>query len=150
MTSQLIKELNQLLSDFHIYYQNTRGFHWNIKGNNFFQLHAKFEELYTEALTVIDEIGERILTIGGQPLHTFEDYEKTSNLKAYKNVSVDREIVAALIEQLEAIVKQENIVKEIAVKENDNETEDMMIGLINGQQKTSWMLNAWLGQSMEQ
>ncbi len=150
MTSQLIKELNQLLSDFHIYYQNTRGFHWNIKGNNFFQLHVKFEELYTEALGVIDDIGERILTIGGQPLHTFQDYEKTSNLKAYKNISNDREIVAALIEQLEAVVKQENLVKELAVKEGDNETEDMMIGLINGQQKTIWMLNAWMGQPVAQ
>jgi starvation-inducible DNA-binding protein len=150
MSSQLIKELNQLLSDYHIYYQNTRGFHWNIKGNNFFQLHAKFEELYTEALTVIDEIGERILTIGGRPLHTFDDYKSTSKLKVYKDVSVDKEIVAALIEQLEGLVKQENIVKELAAKAGDSETEDMMIALIDGQQKNVWMLTAWMGQEVEQ
>lgn len=149
-TKSLIEELNQLLSDFHIYYQNTRGFHWNIKGNNFFQLHVKFEELYTEALTVIDEIGERILTIGGHPLHTFEDYLKTSNLKATKNVAKDTEIIASLIHQLELLIKQENIVKELAANAGDNETEDMMIGLINTQQKTTWMLNAWMGQPMEQ
>ncbi|XOV93216.1 MAG: Dps family protein [Bacteroidota bacterium] len=150
MTSQLINELNQLLSDFHIYYQNTRGFHWNIKGNNFFQLHTKFEELYTEALTVIDEVGERILTIGGQPLHTFDDYKATSKFKVYKNVSADKEIVAALISQLEGLVKQENVVKELATKDGDNETEDMMIALINAQQKTIWMLNAWMGQPVAQ
>ena len=73
-SEKLIIELNQLLSDFHIYYQNTRGFHWNIKGKRFFELHVKFEELYTEALTSIDEIAERILTIGGTPLHAFDDY----------------------------------------------------------------------------
>ncbi len=150
MSSQLIKELNQLLSDFHIYYQNTRGFHWNIKGSNFFQLHAKFEELYTEALTTIDEIGERILTIGGRPLHTFDDYKSTSKLKVYKDVSVDREIVAALISLLEGLVAQENTVKELAAKAGDSETEDMMIALINGQQKNIWMLNAWMGQPVEQ
>mgnify|MGYP001181636729 FL=1 len=149
-TKSLITELNQLLSDFHIYYQNTRGFHWNIKGNNFFQLHNKFEELYTESLNVIDEIGERILTIGGQPLHTFSDYIDTSNLKAYKDVTIDKEIISALITQLEQLIAQENIVKELAVESDDSETEDMMIGLINTQQKTKWMLNAWMGQPVEQ
>ena len=149
MDNKLIKELNQLLSDFHIYYQNTRGFHWNIKGTNFFQLHAQFEELYTEALTTIDEVGERILTIGGRPLHTFDDYKATSKLNVYKDVYVDREIVTALIELLGGLVKQENVVKDLAVEAGDNETEDMMIALINGQQKNIWMLTAWMGQEVE-
>jgi starvation-inducible DNA-binding protein len=150
MDTKLITELNQLLSDFHIYYQNTRGFHWNIKGTNFFQLHAQFEELYTEALNTIDEVGERILTIGGRPLHTFDDYKEQSKLKVYKDVYVDREIVAALIELLGGLVKQENVVKDLAVEADDNETEDMMIAPINGHQKNIWMLTAWMGQEVEQ
>ena len=141
----LIQSLNQLLSDFHIYYQNTRGFHWNIKGKRFFELHVKFEELYTEALTTIDEIAERILTIGGQPLHSFDDYLATSNISAVKNVSKDDETVKSLLEQLGHLVAQENKVKELANEAGDNETEDMMIGLINSQQKTMWMFRAWLG-----
>ncbi len=145
-TEKLVKELNQLLSDFHIYYQNTRGFHWNIKGHKFFELHVKFEELYTESLTNIDEIAERILTIGGQPLHTFEDYQNTSKLKVHKNVSQDSECVEAIYAQLGQLVEQENVVKELAVEAGDNETEDMMIGLANGQQKTMWMFRSWLGK----
>jgi len=144
-TNNLINELNQLLSDFHIYYQNTRGFHWNIKGKKFFELHIKFEELYTEALTNIDEIAERILTIGGQPLHSFEDYLKQSRLHVHKNVSNDTACVTAIYEQLGQLVAQENIVKDLAAESGDNETEDMMIGLINIQQKTMWMFNSWLG-----
>lgn len=145
MANNLIQELNHLLGDFHIYYQNTRGFHWNIKGKRFFELHMKFEEFYTEALTTIDEIAERILTIGGHPLHTFEDYQKISDLTVFKDVSEDEECVKGVKEQLIQLIAQENIVKDLASEAGDNETEDMMIGLINTQQKTIWMLNAWLG-----
>ena len=144
MSTELTKELNQLLSDYHIYYQNTRGFHWNIKGKNFFELHAKFEEFYTEALTTIDELAERILTIGGHPLHTFADYQSTSKLVAYKDVSTDVDAVQGIITQVGQLIDQENKVKEIAGDTGDNETEDMMISLINGQQKTLWMLRSWL------
>lgn len=144
MSNSLVNELNHLLSDFHIFYQNVRGFHWNIKGKRFFELHVKFEEYYTEALTNIDEIAERILTIGGRPLHSFESYLQTSHLKVYKDVSVDEACVNAVVEQYKGLIKQENIVKDLAAEAGDNETEDMMIGLINTQQKTIWMLEAWL------
>ena len=143
-SDKLITELNQLLSDFHIYYQNTRGFHWNIKGKRFFELHVKFEELYNEALENIDEIAERILTIKGQPLHSFQSYLDTSNVKAVTNVSNDEQIVSSLLEQLSQLVSQENVVKELAASEDDTETEDMMIALINSQEKTMWMFRSWM------
>ncbi len=142
---KLHAEINQLLSDFHIYYQNTRGFHWNIKGKRFFELHVKFEELYTEALTNIDDLAERLLAIGGAPLHTFDDYLKTSKLKVYKQVSEDTATVKAIVDLLKGIIEQEKVVKELATETGDNETEDMMIGLINAQQKHIWMFSAWLG-----
>ena len=145
MSQVLNKELNQLLSDFHIYYQNTRGYHWNIKGKSFFELHTKFEEFYTDALTTIDELAERVLTIGGSPLHTFEDYMATSNLTVHKDVSKDTDAVNGLIKQIGQLIDQENKVKSLASDAGDNETEDMMVGLINTQQKTLWMLRAWLG-----
>lgn len=146
MKDKLIKELNQLLSDFHIYYQNTRGAHWNIKGPRFFELHVKFEELYTEALTNIDEIAERILTIGGRPLHTLESYLETSNIQSVKDEANDEALVNMIISNLTTLVAQENKVKELAVEADDNETEDMMIGLVNIQEKTQWMFNSWLGK----
>ena len=70
---KVAEELNKLLADYQIFYQNLRGLHWNVTGNAFFMLHEKYEELYNEASEVIDEIAERILMIGGQPLHTFGD-----------------------------------------------------------------------------
>lgn len=146
MNDKLSNELNQLLSDFHVYYQNTRGAHWNIKGPRFFELHAKFEELYTEALTNIDEIAERILTIGGRPDHTLETYLKKSNIQSVQDESNDEALVKMIVSNLTTLVAQENKVKELAVEAGDNETEDMMIGLVNTQEKTQWMFNSWLGK----
>ena len=146
MSKQLIAGLNQLLSDFHIYYQNTRGAHWNIKGPRFFELHVKFEELYTEALTNIDEIAERILTIGGRPHHALETYLEHSNIKSVKDESNDEALVKMIVDNLTTLISQENQVKEMAVEAGDNETEDMMIGLVNVQEKTLWMFNSWLGK----
>ena len=71
---ELASMLNQLLADYQLFYQNLRGFHWNIKGKEFFELHLKFEEFYDDAVIKIDEIAERILTLEGEPLHTFSDY----------------------------------------------------------------------------
>ena len=61
--SAVIEQLNKLLSSYHIFYINVRGYHWNVKGEHFFSLHTKFEELYTELQLQIDEIAERILTL---------------------------------------------------------------------------------------
>ena len=66
----LCVKLNQLLADYQVFYQNLRGLHWNIKGKEFFELHVKFEEYYDDAVTKIDEIAERILTLEGEPFHT--------------------------------------------------------------------------------
>src|SRR5687768_11555166 len=74
-------ELNILLSNFQVYYQNLRGIHWNIRGKRFFDLHVKFEELYNDAQLKIDMIAERVLTLGGIPLHTLEDYVSNNRLE---------------------------------------------------------------------
>lgn len=86
---ELIEKLNDLLANYQVFYQNVRGFHWNIRGQKFFELHVKFEELYNDMHTKIDEIAERILTLGGTPLHTFEDYTSISKVKVLKNASED-------------------------------------------------------------
>ena len=69
--AKMSDKLNDLLSDYHIFYQNVRGFHWNVKGENFFDLHVRFEELYTQLYQNIDELAERIVTIGFVPLHSY-------------------------------------------------------------------------------
>ncbi|ADF52141.1 Ferritin-like DNA-binding protein [Zunongwangia profunda SM-A87] len=86
--SKIIAEkLNELLSNYQQFYMNLRGFHWNIKGKKFFELHLKFEELYNDALLKIDEIAERVLTLSETPVHSFRKYLKISEIKPAENIT---------------------------------------------------------------
>ena len=81
-----IEILNVLLSNYQTYYQNLRGVHWNIKGKRFFELHVKFEELYNAAQEQVDQIAERILTLGGVPFNTLASYVKHATIPVGENV----------------------------------------------------------------
>jgi starvation-inducible DNA-binding protein len=145
ITKKSVDYLNSLLANFQIYYQNLRGLHWNIKGKNFFDLHTKFEEFYTDSQIKIDEIAERILTLQGKPLHTFSDYIAHSNVPVGKDISNDEEAVKLVISSLSELLKMERIILELSDTIGDEGTNAMMSDFISEQEKTIWMLNSWLG-----
>jgi len=136
-------ELNILLSNFQIYYQNLRGVHWNIRGKRFFQLHVKFEELYNDAQEKIDMIAERVLTLGKTPLHTFEDYIKNNRLEVGRDVSRDTEAVHLVMNSLADLLKIERVILDESGRIGDEGTNSMMSDFIKEQEKTIWMLKAW-------
>ncbi len=144
----LAVELNKLLSNFQVYYQNLRGIHWNIKGKRFFDLHVKFEELYTEANINVDEIAERILTLGETPLHTFEDYIKEVKVPIGKNIKQDEKAVQLIVVSLSELLKIERQILEKSGDANDEGTNSMMSDFITEQEKTVWMMKAWLNESI--
>jgi starvation-inducible DNA-binding protein len=141
---ELAEKLNELLANYHIYYQNLRAFHWNIKGVNFFQLHAKFEELYTQALVKIDEIAERILTLGHTPLHTFSDYVRVSAVKEAQNLTGDRETVSVTLDNISTLIQLERNILRLAGESNDEGTLGLISTDLNENEKTHWMLRAFL------
>ncbi|MCB0400223.1 MAG: DNA starvation/stationary phase protection protein [Winogradskyella sp.] len=147
-TKDLAEKLNQLLANFQLYYQNLRGIHWNIKGRTFFDLHAKFEELYTDANLKVDEIAERILTLGATPLHTFEDYTKAAKVPVGKNISKDEKAVELIVNSLTELLKIERRILEASDEANDEGTNSMMSDFITEQEKTVWMMKAWLGETV--
>jgi starvation-inducible DNA-binding protein len=136
--------LNSLLADFHIYYQNLRGLHWNIRGKHFFELHVKFEELYNDALLKIDLVAERILTLGNTPLHSFSDYLKASTVKEKKNVMDAKQAVGLVLDNLKIIVALERSILPEAVKLGDEGTISMLTDFITEQEKTIWMYASWM------
>lgn len=142
-TEVIAAELNILLSNFQVYYQNLRGIHWNIRGKRFFDLHVKFEELYNDAQLKIDMIAERVLTLGGIPLHTFDDYIKNNRLQVGKNISKDTEAVQLIINSLSDLLKIERVILDEAGKISDEGTNSMMSDFIQEQEKTIWMMKAW-------
>lgn len=140
---ELSEKLNHLLSNYQIYYQNLRGFHWNITGQSFFELHAKFEELYTRANAAVDEIAERILTLGNTPLHTYQDYLEETKIKVAKNVKDGRETVKITIDNLSTLISLEREIFSLANETDDEGTATLMSDYIKEQEKTVWMLNAY-------
>lgn len=141
---ELSNDLNQLLANYQIYYQNLRGLHWNIKGKNFFQLHEKFEELYDDSQVKIDMIAERILTLGATPLHTFDDYIELSTVSAGKNISKDVEAVNLVVSSLKELIKVERNILDKSAEADDEGTNAMMSDFISEQEKTVWMFKSWL------
>ncbi len=144
-TANLVTDLNGLLANFQVYYQNLRGLHWNIKGKNFFDLHVKFEEFYTDAQEKVDMIAERILTLDGVPMHTFAEYSKTATVPVGTNISEDIDAVKLVVTSLSELLKNERSILNSSDDANDEGTNSMMSDFIAEQEKTLWMLNAWLG-----
>jgi len=146
ISSDLSDKLNQLLANYQIFYMNARGFHWNIKGEKFFELHAKFEELYNDSLVKIDEIAERILTLGFTPLHNYADYSELSKIKAAKNVSSGREAVQAILNGYAVLLPLERELLEMSGDSNDEGTNALMSDYIREQEKLIWMYSAFLNK----
>lgn len=142
--SALISKLNDLLANYQLFYQNLRGLHWNIKGKEFFELHLKFEELYNDAIIKVDEIAERVLTLEGEPLHTFSDYLQTAEIKEEKSITVGQQGVEIIVKNFSALIEKERVILTLAANADDEGTVSLMSDYISQTEKTLWMLNSYL------
>lgn len=140
----LVEQLNKLLANYEIYYQNLRNFHWNVSGPNFFELHAKFEELYNEANDAIDETAERILTLGERPLSAFSEYIKHSSINEALEVTSPKQMVETVRDNLNTLLKLEREALETASSQGDEGTVALMSDYITSKEKVIWMLSAYL------
>jgi starvation-inducible DNA-binding protein len=141
-------DLNVLLANFQRYYQNLRGIHWNIKGKRFFDLHVKFEELYNDANMKVDMIAERVLTLGGVPFHTYEDYINNSMVPVGKNITKDEEAIQLIVDSLKELLLIERKILNTSDDAQDEGTNSMMSDFITEQEKTVWMMKAWLAEDI--
>lgn len=141
---KLAGKLNELLASYQIFYMNVRGFHWNIRGESFFELHTKFEETYNDLLTKIDEIAERILTLGQQPHHTYSQYLNNSLVKEASNMHEGRECVKSILDSYRDVIKLQREILSAASEIDDEGTSSLMADYITAQEKTSWMLTSYL------
>ncbi|MDF9798557.1 starvation-inducible DNA-binding protein [Catalinimonas alkaloidigena] len=142
---KLVQELNQLLADYQLYYHNLRGFHWNVKGHLFFQLHDKFEDLYREASEAVDVIAERIRALGATPLHTIEEYFQQAQLSSAKNISKGEEAVSIAMKNSQVLLYDLKEVLHLAESFQDEATITVISELITETEKRIWMLKAFLG-----
>lgn len=145
----VVVELNTLLADYHLYYQKLRNFHWNILGRNFFDLHEKFEHLYEDARTKIDEIAERILTLRYHPMSNLSAYLQASSIKESDTNLRDSEMVTEILKSHSILLRQMSKVVKEADSVGDEGTIDLIGAYIRELEKTSWMLDAWNKEATE-
>lgn len=143
-SKELAKRLNELLANYSIFYQNTRGYHWNIKGEKFFELHLKFEELYNDLLLKIDEIAERILTLGHSPNHNYSDYKKLSKISESANVSNGMNAVKDILSSFKIIISIQRDLLKLSAEANDEGTNALMSDYLRTQEKLVWMYSSFL------
>ncbi len=144
-SDKLALSLNDLLASYQVLYMNVRGFHWNIRGNQFFELHLKFEELYTDLQDKVDELAERILTLNAQPLHSFVDYIERSRIQPVKNATDAKSTVSGVLSGLQSLLVQQRETLRQASELGDEGTVAMIGEYIKQQEKRVWMYSAYLG-----
>lgn len=143
--AKLADSLNDLLSNYQIFYMNVRGYHWNIKGDNFFELHVKFEELYDDLLLKIDEIAERVLTLGHSPAHAYSTYIERSEVRERKDVSDGKVAMENIVESFASLIGKQRQLLRLAGEAADEGTVALMSDYISQQEKTVWMYRSYLG-----
>jgi starvation-inducible DNA-binding protein len=143
-SKKLAAKLETLLANYSLFYQNTRGYHWNIKGEKFFELHLKFEELYNDLLLKIDEVAERILTLGYSPDHRYSQYRTEASIKESKQVSDGIKAVRDIVGSLGTIISLQREILSLSADAGDEGTNALMSDYIRAQEKLVWMYSAFL------
>lgn len=140
--NEQIEALTKVLANTYTLYLKTQNFHWNVKGPMFRSLHLLFEEQYTELAMAIDEIAERIRSLGAYAPGSFRDYlEQTSIEEATGELNAE-----AMLESLandQAIVRKViGEVIQIASELKDDVTTDLMVRRADVHEKSEWMLRS--------
>jgi starvation-inducible DNA-binding protein len=143
---KLASKLNDLLANYSVFYQNVRGYHWNIKGEKFFELHLKFEELYNSLVLKIDEVAERILTLEHTPCHRYSDYFKAAAIKETKETSDGKKAVEEILEAFKLLIIKQRELLDISDKAGDEGTNALMSDYIREQEKLVWMYSSFLSK----
>jgi starvation-inducible DNA-binding protein len=144
---QLAEGLQELLAGYQVFYANIRGFHWNIRGEKFFELHVKFEELYNDLIIKIDEIAERILTLGYAPEFRYSQYLILSKIHEAGQTADGTKNVESLIESFSLLIAKQRELLELSAGAGDEGTNSLMSDYIREQEKRVWMYSAFLNRN---
>ena len=137
--------LNKQIANWGLLFVKLHNFHWYVKGSQFFTLHVKFEELYNEAALHIDNLAERLLSIGGQPAATMKAYIELSSLKEAQGTETATKMVEAVIEDFTILTKELKAGMQACEEVQDETTSDMLLAIQTSLEKHRWMLQSFLG-----
>lgn len=143
---KLHSALNIQIANWSVLYTKLHRYHWFVKGPHFFTLHEKFEELYNESASVVDEVAERLLAIGGTPVATMKEYLTIATLEEAKGESNANEMVSSLVDDYKHLKKELQELAELSEQHGNDVINDLAVGLLVKLDTHIWMLSAYLGE----
>jgi len=138
--------LNELLANYSIHYQRLRNFHWNVKGNDFFDLHAEFQKQYDDAQENIDKIAERIRVFDKIPLCTLQEYLDTAVLKETSPPMHAELMIRELLSDYHILLQYLFAAVQVTIKHSDGGTEQMLKHCIAGIEKNHWSFSSFMAK----
>ncbi|MFC4104198.1 Dps family protein [Paenibacillus xanthanilyticus] len=145
MSSQLPQVLNVQIANWSLLFTKLHNYHWYVKGPQFFTLHLKFEELYTEAALHVDNLAERLLALGGSPVATLREILELATVRDAEGGESATDMVSAIKGDFGRIVDELKEGMRIADEEGDETTGDMLLAIHSSLEKHVWMLKSFLG-----
>ncbi|MFK7696252.1 Dps family protein [Paenibacillus sp. HJGM_3] len=145
MTQNLTDVLNTQIANWSLLFTKLHNYHWYVKGPQFFTLHLKFEELYTEAALHVDNLAERLLALGGSPVATLHEIIEIATVKDAAGNENANEMVRTLVIDFGIIVGELKEGMNMADREGDETTGDMLLAIHSSLEKHVWMLKSYLG-----
>lgn len=137
--------LNKLLADENVLYTKARNAHWNVEGPDFHAQHLFFESLYSELAEFIDEVAERVRSIGHYAVGSMKEFLELTQLTETKYKKNDSQgFISELLNDYESLIISLREDIKTAEDSNDAGTEDFLVGLLEKHEKTAWMLRAHL------
>ncbi|MBU8879920.1 DNA starvation/stationary phase protection protein [Bacillus sp. FJAT-29790] len=143
---KLHSALNVQIANWSVLYTKLHRYHWFVKGPLFFTLHEKFEELYNESASVVDEMAERLLAIGGKPAATMKEYLDLATLEETAGESNANEMVSSLVADYNHLKKELKELAELSEQHGDDVINDLAVGLLVKLDTHIWMFSAYLGE----
>ena len=136
--------LSRLLADTYTLYIKTHYYHWNVTGPMFNSLHLMFENQYNELATAVDDIAERIRSLGCFAPGTYHEFSRLTAVNEDKDIPAAKNMIENLVQGQETVVKTARSLVPLVNNANDEATADLLTQRIQLHEKTAWMLRSLL------
>lgn len=146
MANQLTGVLNTQIANWSLLFVKLHNYHWYVKGSQFFTLHLKFEELYTEAALHVDNLAERLLALKGQPVATMREILEQATVGEASGKENAEEMVASIVADFGTVIAELKEGMALAAEVGDETTGDMLLAIHSSLEKHVWMLESFLGK----
>lgn len=141
---KIAEGLSRLLADSYTLYLKTHNYHWNVTGPMFSTLHLLFEEHYTELALAVDQIAERIRALGVKAPGSYHEFQKLTSISEANGQESAEEMIMALVEGQETIVRTARSIFEVVEVAHDEPTADLLTQRMQIHEKNAWMLRSLL------